>query len=221
MNNADFYEKILYPLQDKVLALVDKHGKDFFLTGGTALNRFYDGWRYSDDLDFFSLAEISDFRKKIKDLSEIFVNAKFGYKIDTMSESFCRVVISQGKGDLKVDFVNDPVFRYGEVGKFRQFSRVDNRINILSNKLTAISRYEVKDIVDICLIAQHGGFFWQDVVATASKKSPVDPLDIAQIMRKMPKNELKIIQWSKKVDLGKIYKMVRDVAKQIALVNNC
>lgn len=221
MSSSNFYDMALYPLQDVVLKLIDKHDKNFLLTGGTALNRFYDGWRYSDDLDFFSLSEMNNFRGSVKEIFAVFTKAKLKYRLETMSDSFCRVVAFEGKIELKIDFVNDPVFRYGKINKFKQFSRVDNEINILSNKLTAVSRYEVKDVVDICLISQHGGFVWRDVLMIASKKSPVDPLDIAQIMRKMPERELKIIQWSKPVDLSKIYKMVRDVAKQIALVNNC
>ena len=46
-----FYEQALYPLQDDVLALVSSDC--FYLSGGTALSRFYYDHHYSDDLDFF------------------------------------------------------------------------------------------------------------------------------------------------------------------------
>jgi hypothetical protein len=36
---SDYYEKRLYPLQDGVLKCVAGCGTEFFLTGGTALNR--------------------------------------------------------------------------------------------------------------------------------------------------------------------------------------
>jgi hypothetical protein len=36
-----------------VLSIVQKVGTPFFLTGGTALSRYYTHHRYSDDLDFF------------------------------------------------------------------------------------------------------------------------------------------------------------------------
>jgi predicted nucleotidyltransferase component of viral defense system len=43
----------LYALQDLVLDKVFELDNDFYLTGGTALHRFYYNLRYSDDLDFF------------------------------------------------------------------------------------------------------------------------------------------------------------------------
>ncbi|ABS44734.1 conserved hypothetical protein [Campylobacter jejuni subsp. doylei 269.97] len=44
----------MYKTQDKILDLVAKENLDFYLTGGTALQRFhYNQFRFSDDLDFF------------------------------------------------------------------------------------------------------------------------------------------------------------------------
>ncbi|BAM32638.1 nucleotidyl transferase AbiEii/AbiGii toxin family protein [Helicobacter cinaedi] len=44
----------LYKTQDSIIDLVVKENLRFYLTGGTALQRFYfDSYRYSDDLDFF------------------------------------------------------------------------------------------------------------------------------------------------------------------------
>lgn len=57
---AEFYNKILYPLQDRVIPLF----KDtpFYLTGGTTLSRGYYNHRYSDDLDYF-VNDRDDFEK--------------------------------------------------------------------------------------------------------------------------------------------------------------
>ena len=49
----DYYQNILYPLQDKVLETIGKLPVRFYLTAGTALSRAYLHHRYSDDLDFF------------------------------------------------------------------------------------------------------------------------------------------------------------------------
>ena len=46
--------KSLYLLQDKILKIVFQEYTEFYLTGGTCLNRFYFDKRYSDDLDFFT-----------------------------------------------------------------------------------------------------------------------------------------------------------------------
>ncbi len=48
-----FYTRNLYPLQDGVLGCVSSSNTPFFLTGDTALSRYYLQHRYSDDLDFF------------------------------------------------------------------------------------------------------------------------------------------------------------------------
>ncbi|MDQ7060749.1 MAG: nucleotidyl transferase AbiEii/AbiGii toxin family protein [Sulfurimonas sp.] len=45
--------KELYLLQDEILEIIIKLENNFYLTGGTALHRFYYDARYSDDLDFF------------------------------------------------------------------------------------------------------------------------------------------------------------------------
>lgn len=51
--SAEYYTKNLYPIQNGVLNLVKESGTPFFLTGGTALSRFYYNHRYSDDYNFF------------------------------------------------------------------------------------------------------------------------------------------------------------------------
>jgi predicted nucleotidyltransferase component of viral defense system len=43
----------LYQLQDKFLSWWFSMGLPFYLTGGTALGRFYLNHRFSEDLDFF------------------------------------------------------------------------------------------------------------------------------------------------------------------------
>jgi hypothetical protein len=54
MNSYEpFYRDKLYPFQDGVMHTVKGVGTPFYLTGGTALSRFYFGHRYSDDLDYF------------------------------------------------------------------------------------------------------------------------------------------------------------------------
>ena len=52
MESIDY--KKIYMLQDEILDLVFAEDTEFYLTGGTCLNRFYFEKRYSDDLDFFT-----------------------------------------------------------------------------------------------------------------------------------------------------------------------
>jgi len=69
----------LYELQNMVLDEVFKTTKSFYLTGGTALHRFYYDIRYSDDLDFFCIDEFFayEIREIINNLKE-----KFNIKIE-------------------------------------------------------------------------------------------------------------------------------------------
>ena len=69
MEYHKYYQNLLYPLQDKFLAFFSEYNNEkFYLTGGTALSRFYFQHRYSEDLDFFSAKELKEFRKDIKDI---------------------------------------------------------------------------------------------------------------------------------------------------------
>lgn len=219
MSDKLFYEKKLYPLQDEVLAIIDKNGSSFYLTGGTALNRFYNGCRYSDDLDFFTLKTPGNFRDETKNLLDELIHAGLKYKIDSFSGTFIRVTVVKDKTQLKVDFVNDPVFRWGKVKKFKEFNRVDNEMNILANKITAISRHEVKDIVDIWLICRQSSLKWREAFEIASRKSPVDPLDVFRIIKSMPESELKMIKWSKAIKIHDVYNDLQIIAENIVKGN--
>ena len=51
MREKDEKYTALYKTQDKILDIVAKEKLGFYLTGGTALQRFhFDSYRYSDDL---------------------------------------------------------------------------------------------------------------------------------------------------------------------------
>ena len=54
MSLSDHVYKRLYILQDKVFEVLNDQLVDYYLTGGTALGRFYLYHRFSDDLDFFT-----------------------------------------------------------------------------------------------------------------------------------------------------------------------
>ncbi|MDD4310358.1 MAG: nucleotidyl transferase AbiEii/AbiGii toxin family protein, partial [Candidatus Cloacimonetes bacterium] len=53
MNISATDYQLLYKLQDRAIAELKEVLDGFYLTGGTALDRFYLHHRYSEDLDFF------------------------------------------------------------------------------------------------------------------------------------------------------------------------
>lgn len=57
----------LYKFQDKVFEALEGNCGSFYLTGGTALSRYYLNHRYSEDLDFF-VNDDPDFEKYYKNI---------------------------------------------------------------------------------------------------------------------------------------------------------
>lgn len=213
-----YYLEHLYPLQDKFLTFFDQHNKNrFYLTGGTALSRFYYRHRYSEDLDFFSVAELKDFREILTKILNLAKQETFSIEIETISDHFFRVYAQGKEASLKIDFVNEVVFHWGPLNNFSLFTCVDNEMNILSNKITCISRYEVKDIADIWVLAKQLSFSWREVMDIANKKSPVDPLEVSKIIKALPGDELKLIKWASDVNLDEVYWDLQTVAEDILL----
>jgi len=187
-----YYNDTLYPLQDKVLKLIDELKTPFYLTGGTALSRCYFNHRYSDDLDFF-VNKDQNFNKLSEQILSILMK-NFELKVIIKSESFISVKINK---ILKIDLVNDVQYRYGQLEEKEIFSKVDNVENILSNKLSAlISRDEAKDVIDIWVIAKNNKVDWKDIFLSANSKAVgIFPPDIAKRLVEFPIILLDRIKW--------------------------
>lgn len=195
----DYYQTKLYPLQDKVLRIIEQNGTDFYLTGGTAISRAYFNHRYSDDLDFF-VNHNPQFLNEFKLVHALFKDTDF--KVATLSESFARVFITEGDCVLKMDFVNDVKFRNGEVIKTPLFYRTDTVLNILSNKISALTRDEPKDISDILIISSNTNFNWVEIINDAKNKDmSVDELEIVKILTNFDINRLNSIHWLYEIDI--------------------
>ncbi len=218
MPDHKHYLDHLYPLQDKFLTFFEKQNNNrFYLTGGTALSRFYYQHRYSEDLDFFSIEELQDFREILMKILNSTKQETFTIEIETFSDHFFRVYAQDKGTSLKIDFVNEAVFHWGPLNSFPLFPYVDNEMNILSNKITCISRYEVKDMADIWALAKHLPFSWREVMEIANKKSPVDPVEASKIIKTLPREELKLIKWASDINLDEVYSNLQTVAEDILL----
>jgi predicted nucleotidyltransferase component of viral defense system len=164
------YENILYPLQDKVLSLIDSLGTPFYLTGGTALSRFHFKHRYSDDLDFF-VNNDPKFHDYVKSIIQLLAGHGLKYVVEIRDESFYRLTVED---TLKIDFVNDVPAYHGEVELRTSgpYSKIDNPMNILANKVTAFSdRDEPKDISDIWIISKKLPIDWKTIFTAADSKA--------------------------------------------------
>lgn len=203
MREKSYPDKI-YPFQDKVLKTVENLNVDFYLTGGTALSRCYLGHRYSDDLDFF-VNDHPDFKNQCKRVVAIFQQAQWQCDVTTTSDSFVRVFLEDGGTSMKIDFVNDVPFHYGNFEKLPIFHKVDNWRNILSNKICALSRMEHKDVADIVFIALRYSFEWENIVREAKEKDLwVEPLELCKIIKDFPIESLLDIKWIFDIKIDKI-----------------
>ncbi|MGC1389942.1 MAG: nucleotidyl transferase AbiEii/AbiGii toxin family protein [Bacteroidales bacterium] len=191
----NYYQNILYPLQDKLLRIVEKLPVDFYLTGGTALSRAYLNHRYSDDLDFF-VNQNPKFEKQVELILKSIKNEGIKIEIAVSGDSFIRVFVHQNEAVLKLDFVNDIPYRTGNPVPTQLFFKTDTITNILSNKLTALSRQSEKDVVDIVFIALNYEFNWVEIFKEASEKDLwINAVEASKILDSFPLHKLDEIIW--------------------------
>ena len=201
------------------MKIVRELNTPFYLTGGTALHRYYYNLRYSDDLDLFVNSDdlFSDY---IEDVYKAFLRAEENniFKIDkdyTRKSEYHTQIFIKDKNDtqLKIDFVNDTAPHYGSFIECKNLGRIDSIENILSNKISAIFRFEAKDIVDIWSIAKNEHFDWSEVISKSkTKEVAVDPIEIFNILISVPYNIFQNIKWAKDI----VYKDIHDDIKKIA-----
>ncbi len=213
-----WYRDKLYPLQDAVLSALNGLSNSMYLTGGTALSREYLHHRYSDDLDFFWNDEAMFAQEAERVVRTLRQQPYDGIDVGITTATFVRIAASRGGVDLKIDLVNDVPARVGAVTKRNLFDRVDNLMNILSNKLTALPRQEARDVVDIIHIARNCSFNWMQIVAEARRKDMwVDELDISRILANFDTRDFAKINWIAQPDYVVLQKDLETVAKDLAL----
>jgi hypothetical protein len=189
------YYNNLYAFQDEIMKIVRNQEVDFYLTGGTALSRCYLNHRYSDDLDFFT-NQSPDFKKQTQQVVTAMRQDNLKIEIGTASESFFRITVLKDRMHLIIDFVNDVAFHYGSFDTADFFPKIDSWRNILSNKLSAMSRLEPKDVVDTLFIAKNYPFEWPEIIEEAKSKDLwVNPLDISKIIKEFPVKLFDSIKW--------------------------
>ena len=125
-----FYKDILYPIQDKALALIGSVSSPFYLTGGTALSRFMLHHRFSDDLDLF-INRKSDFFEEVDRLIKVFRENFPSVEVPVRQDSFTRIMVSENSTSLKIELVNDVGFRVGLPNKEQSGFQIDPCVFLL------------------------------------------------------------------------------------------
>lgn len=190
--------KKLYLLQDKALEVLKDHISPFYLTGGTALGRYYLDHRFSDDLDFFVNRD-PEFKQGV---NRIYKQVILNLPVDTRSivdtEEFVRMWIGE-EITMKLEFVNDTGEHWGPV-LFCNSVPLDNPGNILANKLGAmLSRDEAKDVFDIVSLSEHYSFNWRTIYEQATRKQLMNEEEVLIRMTTFPVEWLSGQRWLKNV----------------------
>lgn len=119
-----WFEDVLYPLQDEVLAVATRVDTGFYLTGGTALGRVHLRHRYSEDLDLF----VNDdrFQAWADRLLEAWRGgARWRLSLQRRDPRSIRAFLSSGETEIKIEFVNDVRGRVGAPVRHEGFGLVD------------------------------------------------------------------------------------------------
>jgi predicted nucleotidyltransferase component of viral defense system len=193
LSGTDFNR--LYLLQDKFLSWFHTLDYPFYLTGGTALGRFYLYHRFSEDLDFF-VNNDPDYRGYIGEVMNK-ITPHFSVNIDQslLTEDYARFFVNEDDISLKVELINDVPYYAGKAMPYR-YGKVDNPLNILANKLTSIvGRDEPKDMFDIIHISCSYSFDWKEVFHHAKQKVVINELDVEQRMISFPVKWFQNVNW--------------------------
>ena len=226
IKDDNYYYNKLYPFQDKILALAFSKPTNFYLSGGTALNRFILPLnheklpRHSDDLDFFinldNTKESLEYFHNAKE--EILKRIRVHYTVEAeknltllseykiLSDSSFIYYAYNNKIKLKLQFVLDYRKRSNTSLLIKDGYRLDNLNNILTNKIATLKhREEFKDFVDLYNIAKFNtNIDWNRIIKQTAKSAKVVGLS----SKEFKKNCKKLLKLYRDSDINILTKKV-------------
>jgi hypothetical protein len=195
--NHTYYFDQLYPLQDRVLAIIDRQATGFYPTGGTAVSRLYLRHRFSDDLDLFVNYDdrYEEWRDKI-----IFALAQAQFnqvQIVLRQQYSTRILVTDNLTTLKVELVNGVPAHVGEIRDNPILGRVDSPENILANKISAlVNREDPRDVADVWGLCTKLGLSIKEAITGAqSKAAGIYPPEIAQRLLTVTEHNWRQVLW--------------------------
>ena len=197
MNNPSYFYDRLYPLQDRVLALIHSIETGLYLSGGTAASRGYLNHRFSDDIDLFA-DDAKDFGLWGERVIHGISSAKVGeLTVGLREERFFRLTLTYEDVALKIEMINDVPSRVGAIQDHPILGRLDSAENILANKITALlDREEPKDFADIWGFCLLKGLSLEDAISGAQGKAAgVFPADLARLLCSATKADWEAVRW--------------------------
>jgi hypothetical protein len=215
---SDHYYKIqLYPLQDKVLQLIGQTHSDFYLTGGTLLGRYLLHHRYSDDLDLFMNSDLK-FSEKVDLAIQPVLETFSTVEVSSRQETYARYFVMDGNLKLKVEFINDVKYRVGIPIQTESGLLLDTWENVLSNKVTALSRFAAKDFIDILFISFKFPFNWELIIDEARQKdASINEIEVSERLMNFDLSQLKDVIFPSDFATDKITKAYFEILARESL----
>jgi len=209
-----------YKLQDDFLEIFfsESFASDFYLTGGTALSRFYLNHRLSDDIDLFTQNQKIDLSLVNSLVLRILDKLKLKIIKQVNTDTFLQYITENHSGNtLKIDFVKEIPVHFGEFKMFGK-TRIDSLENIGSNKLlTIFGRRDAKDFIDLYFILQKTILKFDYLYNLAIQKDlGLSEFYLANSMRQIEDITIypKMIV---KLDKNKLVKFYKDLAEKLML----
>jgi hypothetical protein len=193
----EWFESVLYPLQDAALAVARDVDTGFYLTGGAALGRVHLHHRYSEDLDLF-VNDDERFQVWADRLLEAWrADARWAVAVQRRDPRFVRASLATPDAALKIEFVNDVRGRVGIPTRDERLGLVDTPENILANKVTALlDRQEPKDLADVWGLCRRRGLALRDALVGASSKAVgVFAADVARVLLGATPEDWGLVRW--------------------------
>lgn len=160
-------------LQDRFLAqfFASAVAGNFYLTGGTALARFYFHHRESIDLDLFTNRSDADFDAVNRGVLTILQTLDLQIQSQVTTAAFLQYIVNDANNvSLKVDVVRDVPVHFGDTVDISGV-RLDSLENIGVNKVLAVfGRTDAKDFIDLYWILQRTSFSFDHLYTLAKEK---------------------------------------------------
>lgn len=147
-----------FALQDRFLErfFAGPLANHFYLTGGTALARYYFHHRESLDLDLFT----NDWEQDFAQVNQLVLGVLHALDLRITSQvstdTFLQYILTDATGtSLKVDLVKEVPVHFGDLLNSNGV-RIDSLENIGSNKVLAVfGRTDARDFIDLYWILHH------------------------------------------------------------------
>jgi hypothetical protein len=119
---------------------------------------------------------------------------------------------------LKIEFINDVAYHSGEILETSLFSKTDSIQNILSNKISALSRNESKDFADLLFISRSVSFNWEKIISESKQKDTwVNELDISKQLFEFDVEKFTGLKWIEQIDLKICVRQIKKMADDVLM----